>query len=132
MVAVGSGVVVGSGVLVGAGVFVGPGVPAGAGVGGGIDWPLPPSIISDETSTASKLAPNTSSSSASDASSQAGSGAPLRPQAGPGSARNMPYFWRAVRITRARGENAAGLTVERSRKRVPAGGSAGSSPSAPP
>ena len=60
-------------------------------------------------------------------SSQRGSGAPLRNQSLPLSARSMPYRCKAARMTRAAGGNPAIRYEAFSRTRIPIGGKPGSS-----
>src|SRR5262249_25257862 len=80
------------------------------------------SIISDDTSTASRSDPTTRRRSERLVLFQRSSGAPLMNQAEPLSAIIMPYFFSARRMTCTSGEKVVTSKLARSRKRCPIGG----------
>src|SRR5688572_18968231 len=107
----------GRGAQTGVGVGVGVGEPVGVGTTVPRSGPL---------STASKALPGTVLSWFRSLSFQRGSRAPLMNQLDPLSARIMPYFFRALRITREWPVNPETLKSLLRRTRRPIGGKAGS------
>ena len=94
----------------------------GGSVGGGSStapdvWPELGSTIKEETSTASKAAPEICENSCRASLSQRSSGTPDRYQLDPLSARIIPYFFSALRITRTSGEKGEMSKLDLSRKR---------------
>src|ERR1017187_1854232 len=80
-------------------------------------WPESGSTIKEETSTASKAAPVICPNSWRSSLFQRSSGTPDRYQLDPLSARIIPYFFSAVRITCTSGENDEMSKLALSRKR---------------
>src|ERR1017187_3503944 len=80
-------------------------------------WPELGSTIKEDTSTASKADPGISPNSCRSSLFQRSSGTPDRYQLDPLSARIIPYFFSAVRITCTSGENDEMSKLALSRKR---------------
>src|ERR1017187_4624923 len=80
-------------------------------------WPELGLIIKEDTSTASKAAPEICENSCRSSLFQRSSGTPDKYQLEPLSARIIPYFFRAVRITCTSGEKDEMSNVDFNRKR---------------